>query len=279
VGTTLQNLRRETEGKTSLIGFIGAPWTLAAYSVEGGQSKLCAKMKRLLLEQPAAANALLLHLSDALFTYAEYQIQSGAEIIQIFDSWAHHLSEAQFEALAKPHVASIVRKLADKYPQVPVVYFANGGSVFIDKQLDMGSTIASATSLALQVDWRTSMRTARQRVGPNVVLQGNVDPMVLLYGPEKNIRAAVRECIDQGSVFDDNSSSSSSIDSRSSSSGNSSGSSSGSSVRMRRGHVLNLGHGVEKDTPEAAVGAFVDEARSYCAAPRELEVRTQPQQR
>lgn len=94
-------MRKETEGKTTLIGFIGAPWTLAAYSVEGGHSKLCKRIKTMCFEQPELAHVLLDKYTDALCQYASYQIQSGAQVMQIFESWSHHLSEEQFLAYAK----------------------------------------------------------------------------------------------------------------------------------------------------------------------------------
>jgi uroporphyrinogen decarboxylase len=209
-------LRKETEGKTSLIGFIGAPWTLAAYSVEGGHSKLCAKMKKMCLENPALAHVMLEKYADSLCVYASHQIDSGAQILQIFESWSHHMGEELWEAFAKPYVVKVATYLKDKHPEVPVVYFANGGSAYLHAQTDLPVD-------GLSLDWKISMKHAR-KTAPNTVLAGNVDPMVL-YGTEENIRGAANHCISQGC------------------------------------DVLNLGHGVEKDTPEEAVRVFVDEAR------------------
>eukprot|EP01038_Epipyxis_sp_PR26KG_P009966 gene9966-13404_t len=219
LGTILKSLRQETEGKTSLIGFVGAPWTLAAYSVEGGHSKLCAKFKKMCLEDPQSAHLLLSKYADSLCLYASFQIESGAQILQIFESWAHHMSEEQFVEFAKPYAEQIAKYLKAKHPTVPVVYFANGGSVYLHRQLDM-------TLDGISIDWKISMEQARKVAGPNKVLAGNVDPMVL-YGSEANIRNAVKKCIQQANGK----------------------------------HVLNLGHGVEKDTSEDAVYAFVDAAR------------------
>ena len=219
LGKILSSLRKETEGKTSLIGFIGAPWTLAAYSVEGGHSKLCQNFKRMCLEQPALAHEFLSKYADSLCLYASHQIDSGAQVLQIFESWAHHLSEEQWITFAKPYAARISSYLKQKHPEVPVVYFANGGSVYLQQQLDLPVD-------GLSIDWKISMQSARRVAGPNKVLAGNVDPMVL-YGSEGDIRAAVKECIRQGGSR----------------------------------HVLNLGHGVEKDTDEEKVAIFVDEAR------------------
>lgn len=180
--------------------------------------------------------------------FDNFQIECGAQVLQVFESWAHHLSEDQFLTFAKvksfcsvhkphleqnvhihpkyslqPHATRLSRYLKAKHPDVPVVYFANGGSGFLDQQLDMGVD-------GLSVDWRISMARARALAGPDTVLAGNVDPMVL-YGGEAGIRAAVETCI----------------------------------LQAGRGakHVLNLGHGIEKDTPEDAVHTFVEAARHF----------------
>lgn len=221
LGPILRNLRKETEGKTSLIGFIGAPWTLAAYSVEGGHSKLCAKMKMMMNDSPEIVHALLDKYTDSLCLYASYQIQSGAQILQVFESWAHHLTEEQFLKFAKPQADKISAYLKQRHPEVPTVYFANGGSCYLHAQTDMKYD-------ALSIDWRISMTTAKRIAGSSgKVLAGNVDPMVL-YSSEEVIRKAVETCIREANGK----------------------------------HVLNLGHGVEKDTPESSVAALVNAAKS-----------------
>jgi uroporphyrinogen decarboxylase len=221
LGPILRSLRKETEGKTSLIGFIGAPWTLAAYSVEGGHSKLCSKMKKMMNDSPEIVHDLLSKYTDSLCLYASFQIESGAQILQVFESWAHHLTEEQFLVFAKPQADKVAAYLKSKHPGVPVVYFANGGSCYLHAQTDMKYD-------GLSIDWRISMATARRIAGNSgKVLAGNVDPMVL-YSSEAVIRKAVETCIREANGM----------------------------------HVLNLGHGVEKDTPESAVAAFVNAAKS-----------------
>lgn len=221
LGPTLRSLSQETKGKTSLIGFIGAPWTLAAYSVEGGHSKLCAKMKTLCLEEPALAHKLLSKYTEALCLYASHQISCGVQVFQVFESWAHHMGEELFAAFAKPYADQIARYLKVRHPDVPLVYFANGGSGYLHAQLDMAYD-------ALSIDWQISMATARRVAGPGKVLAGNVDPMVL-YGSRPTIEAAVATCLEQA----------------------------------RGKHVLNLGHGVEKDTTEEAVEILVNAVKSH----------------
>ena len=215
----LSGLRRETEGKTTLIGFIGAPFTLAAYSIEGGHSKLCKKTKIMAQEDSVLMHRLLDKYTDALCLYASYQVESGAQVIKIFESWAHHLTEDLFVAFAKPYANKIAKYLKTKHPTVPVVYFANGGSGYLHRQVDMDVD-------CLSIDWQISMGHARSVV-KDKVLAGNVDPCVL-YGSEKSIAKAVELVVQQA----------------------------------QGRHVLNLGHGVEKDTPESSVAAFVNAAKN-----------------
>lgn len=99
-----------------MVGFVGAPWTLAAYSVEGGHSKLCKRFKTMCIEQPHLAQKLLDKYTDALCTYASYQVDCGAQVIQVFESWAHHLSQAQFELFAKVSCTPPPRRSASLSP-------------------------------------------------------------------------------------------------------------------------------------------------------------------
>lgn len=133
------------------------------------------------------------------------------------------ISLTLFVLYVQPYVNRIVTSFKANYPSVPIVYFANGGSSFLHQQADIPVD-------ALSVDWHISMARARAIVGPNKVLQGNVDPMVL-YGSEERIRTAVRQCVSEGRTA------------------------------SGRGLIVNLGHGVEKDTPEEAVAVFIDEAK------------------
>ena len=130
--------------------------------------------------------------TDMLCTYASYQIESGAQVLQIFESWAHHMSEDLFVAFAKPAANRLATYLKDKHPDVPVVYFANGGSVYLNAQTDM-----NVDSLA--IDWKISMPHAREIVGNDFVLTGNVDP-IILYGSEDKIRNAAKQCIQQAII-------------------------------------------------------------------------------
>ncbi|KAJ1630275.1 Uroporphyrinogen decarboxylase [Pavlovales sp. CCMP2436] len=226
LGEILSSLRKETEGKTTLIGFVGAPWTLAAYSIEGGATKNCEIAKRMMHESPETLDALLDSLTDSIVEYASYQIRSGAQMMQLFDSWGQHLSPQQFLRFAKPFAERVTVELKARHPETPIIYFAHGSSGYLELQKDMSADM-------LSLDWRCDMKTARQTLGHGVKVAGNVDPLILFAG-EADIRAAVRECIDDAG---------------------------------RQGHVLNLGHGILQGTPEENVAVFVDEAKRYVRVP------------
>ena len=227
VGETLRNLRAETEGKTSLVGFVGAPWTLCAYATEGGASRHALKIKELMHSEPALAHAALDAMADCVAQYACHQIEEGAQLVQVFESWAHHLSPRDFAKFSKPYALRVAAAVREKHPGVPVLFFANGGSSYLDLQRDMAG---DAAYHALSLDWAVDMADARAQLGPQVPVQGNVDPSLLLASHDV-IDDAVKRCID------------------------------GAGGPGK--HILNLGHGVLQPTPEANVAKFVDAARVH----------------
>jgi uroporphyrinogen decarboxylase len=214
---------------TALIGFVGAPFTLASYTIEGKSSKHCETTNQLLLQDATGSNlcmsVFLDRLSNLIADYACYQIESGAEVIQIFESWAHQLSPQQFADYAKPAAIKVIQAIKAKHPTVPVIYFANGGSSYLELQRDMGCDM-------IAVDWGVDMAQARAILGPNVPVSGNVDPSILKFGTKEQIEQAVRDCIDKAG---------------------------GPGNR----HLLNLGHGVMQGTPECNVKYLVDECKRY----------------
>ena len=224
---TLGTLAKEAElANTSLIGFVGAPLTLAAYTIEGKSSKDCLATKKMMMADPndGAMSLFLDQLAIMIGNYACHQIECGAQVIQVFESWAHQLSPMQFESFAKPAAQKAIRIIKEKYPTVPVIYFANGGSSYLELQRDMGCDM-------IAVDWSIDMATARQILGPDIPISGNIDPTIL-FGTKEQIEQAVRDCIDKAGGP-----------------GNK--------------HLLNLGHGVMQGTPEEAVGWLVDECKRY----------------
>ena len=224
---TLGTLAKEAESaNTSLIGFVGAPFTLAAYTIEGKSSKDCLATKKMMMADgiDGAMTRFLDQLASMIGNYACHQIDCGAQVIQVFESWAHQLSPAQFEQFAKPAAQKAIRIIKEKYPTVPVIYFANGGSSYLELQKDMGCDM-------IAVDWSIDMAQARKILGPDIPISGNIDPTIL-FGTKEQIEQAVRDCIDKAGGP-----------------GNK--------------HLLNLGHGVMQGTPEEAVGWLVDECKRY----------------
>jgi uroporphyrinogen decarboxylase len=187
VRPVLQALRAEVGAASTVLGFIGTPWTLAAYSVEGGAEKSCTRTKAMMTHAPLVLHALLAHLADALVVYACHQIDAGAQVVQLFDSWAHHLSPDQFREFSLPYAERVLAGVRARHPHVPLIFHANGSA---GKERAM----SACTADVLGLDWGTDMRDARALLGPTAVLQGNVDPQ-LLFGPEEVIRAAVRDCV------------------------------------------------------------------------------------
>ncbi|WIA13392.1 hypothetical protein OEZ85_006972 [Tetradesmus obliquus] len=183
----LSSLRKEVDGQATLLGFVGTPWTLAAYAMEGKADRDCKQTKMIMFNNPALLHALLEHLTTALITYVGYQIEAGAQVVQLFDSWAHHLSPEQFAEFSLPYANRITEAVRAKYPHVPIIFHANGGTGKLD-------VVAGSNADVIGLDWSTSMRVCRQTLGPQHKVQGNVDPMVL-FGTQEVIEAEVKRVL------------------------------------------------------------------------------------
>ncbi len=176
--------RRELEGRVPLIGFAGAPWTLASYMIEGGGSKGFNIAKRFLVDQPERAHALLGRLAKAVGAFLTAQVAAGAQVVQLFDSWAAALGPEDFRTFALPYLTEAVRQA--KSTGVPVIAFAPGAGWALEE-------IARSTGAdVIGVDWQTEASSAKQRLAPlPVALQGNFDPC-WLYAPPAVIRERTR---------------------------------------------------------------------------------------
>ena len=190
VSEILSTLRQEVNGEATVIGFVGTPWTLAAYSVEGGAERHCKTTKKMMFNDPAVLHALLDHISDALVEYCSYQIQSGAQVMQLFDSWAHHLTPEQFQAFSLDYAEKVIRELKKRHPDTPVLFYVNG----CGGKLGM---LKSCTADVVAVDWGVTIKETREALGEQRTIQGNVDPMVL-FGTEDEIVSAVDRCVAEG---------------------------------------------------------------------------------
>lgn len=171
-----------------LIGFAGAPLTLAAYLVEGRGSKNFDGLRAFLYAQPEAAHALLDKLAHAMARYLRMQVRCGAQAIQLFDSWAGLLDEHDYRRFALPAVQTVMRGLKDL--DVPRIYFAQNAAALL-------GAVREVEAEALGVDWRLPLDAVRRAVGERFVLQGNLDPARLMASPEA-VRAATRGVLAAG---------------------------------------------------------------------------------
>ncbi|QOF69154.1 uroporphyrinogen decarboxylase [Aminobacter sp. SR38] len=172
---TVRRLRRELPEKTTLIGFCGAPWTVATYMIAGHGTPDQAPARLFAYREPAAMAQLLQVLADHSAAYLIRQIEAGADVVQIFDSWSGVLDEATFEAYCVKPVAEIVRKVRAVYPDVPIIGFPKGAGV----QLDSYRQRTGVTGLGL--DWTVPLSQA-QRLQAGGAVQGNLDPLRLVVG-------------------------------------------------------------------------------------------------
>jgi uroporphyrinogen decarboxylase len=215
--------RRELDGKVPLIGFSGSPWTLATYMVEGGSSRTFGRTKKLLYQEPELAHELLGKLASTVTDYLNAQIESGAQAVQIFDTWGGALSARAYQEFSLRYMAQIVSglKRENEGRKVPVILFSKGCNTQLEALADTGCD-------ALGVDWTISMDEARARVGDRVALQGNLDPAILL-ADKKVIRREVNETLN--------------------------------SFGQGNGHVFNLGHGITPEVDPENLAALVSAVR------------------
>lgn len=163
-------IRRELGGKVPLIGFAGAPFTLASYLIEGGKSAHFAKTKRMMYAEPEAWNALMAKLAEVVRRYLRAQIEAGAQVVQLFDSWVGQLSPEDYREYVLPHVKHI---LADVMTAgAPVIHFGTGTHSLLELQREAGGHV-------IGLDWRTPLAEGWARVGHDRAVQGNMDPTVL----------------------------------------------------------------------------------------------------
>lgn len=178
-------IRRELAGRVPLIGFAGSPWTLATYMIEGGASREFAWCKGMMFAEPALLHQLLDIVARSVLLYLNAQVAAGAQALMIFDTWGGILSPRAYREFSLHYMAQIVAGLQRKQEgyTVPVVLFTKGGGAWLEAMAATGCD-------ALGLDWTVDLSAARQRVGRQVALQGNLDPCVL-YAPATRIRQEV----------------------------------------------------------------------------------------
>jgi len=186
VGEILQALRQEVGNQSTVLGFVGAPWTLAAYAIEGKSSKDYAVIKSMAFSEPAILHQFLGKLADAIAAYVRYQINAGAQVVQMFDSWAGQLSPQDYETFALPYQQQVVRQVKATHPDTPMILYISGSAGILERMPQSGVDIVS-------LDWTVDMAEARQRLG-QVKVQGNMDPGVL-FGSQDFIRTRILDII------------------------------------------------------------------------------------
>jgi uroporphyrinogen decarboxylase len=183
--STIKMLKKEL--KVPLIGFAGAPFTLASYLVEGGKSAHFQKTKRLMYGEPETWKTLMGKLAEVVRVYLHAQIDAGADAIQLFDSWIGQLSVDDYVDYVQPHVAHILKDIEKR--GVPVIHFGTGTYHLIEAQRDAGGTV-------IGLDWRTPLADGWKRVGHDHAVQGNMDPTVL-FAPREIAEKHAKRVLDQ----------------------------------------------------------------------------------
>jgi uroporphyrinogen decarboxylase len=187
IKTILQALRSEVGDKSTVLGFVGAPWTLAAYAVEGKGSKTYSIIKNMAFSDPTILHQLLAKLADAIAIYARYQIDCGAQVVQMFDSWAGQLSPQDYDTFALPYQQRVFQQVKQTHPDTPLILLVSGSAGVLERMAQSGADIVS-------VDWAVDMADARARLGKQVKVQGNLDPGVL-FGSKEFIRDRILDTV------------------------------------------------------------------------------------
>ena len=212
--------KRALAGSVPLIGFCGSPWTLSAYTVEGGSMPGFPRVMKLLREDPILLHHLLDVLAQSVCAHLNGQIEAGADAVMIFDTWGGLLSTENYEEFSLYYVKQVIAGLSrgKALHPVPVILFTKGGKNWLPQMAASGCDV-------LGLDWEVSLYEAREKVGAKVALQGNLDPAVLLQSPAE-IRQAIELVL--------------------------------KSYGGGAGHIFNLGHGITPEVNPEQVGLLVD---------------------
>lgn len=214
--------RHRLNGRVPLLGFAGAPWTLFAYMIEGKGSKTQSKAKKWLYQHPKESHRLLNILTQVIVEFLFLQVKAGAQMLQVFESSAGFLGPREFETFSLPYLKEIATQVKEKLKKanlqvVPMTVFAKDAHYALE-------WLSNSDYDVISIDWTIDPKIARQRVGPNITLQGNLDPCAL-YSDSSTIESTVRDMI--------------------------------SSFRSHR-YIANLGHGIYPDMDPESVKVFID---------------------
>jgi uroporphyrinogen decarboxylase len=215
VNEAIRQTRRALKPDLPLIGFSGAPFTLASYLTEGGSSKNYVHTKRLMYNDRGAWHAMMSLIAASLVKYLNAQIDAGAQAVQLFDSWVGCLSPDDYREFVLPYTCAVIQGVK---PGVPVIHFGTGTAALLELMREAGGDV-------IGLDWRVRLDQGWQRVGHDVAVMGNLDP-VALFADREVLRAQAKRVLHQADG--------------------------------RAGHIFNLGHGILPETPVENVIALVD---------------------
>ncbi len=205
-------------GKVPLIGFSGSPWTLATYMLEGGSSKQFNAIKKFRYQEENALKLLLAKLTQAVSLYLEAQIQAGADVLMLFDTWGGLLSPDDYSNFSLASMTEIIQFIKCRYEAIPILLFTKNGGQWLEKIVTSGAD-------GIGLDWTTDIKEARKRIQNRAAIQGNLDPAVLYASPSRIVEE-VKKILQ--------------------------------AVGSNNGHIFNLGHGISPDVPPEHVKVLVD---------------------
>lgn len=231
VAQILKTLRQELSSSTDtgLIGFSGAPWTLASYMIEGGTSRNFMFLKQWMYNQPDALHRLLGMLTTVVQQYLAMQIEAGAQMVQLFDTWGGLLDEEGYKTFIRPYEQQIIEYVQSNYPDTPITLYVGGGSHLLEASAETRPTVMS-------VDWRLPLDEVRRRIAsiaPDTALQGNLDP-VAMTADATVLEGLVKATLAAGG---------------------------------KTGYIFNVGHGLIPQTPRENVQHVVDWVKASSAKP------------
>jgi len=223
VGEIIKGVNKELNRELPVIGFAGAPFTLLAYMIEGRGSKDWKLTKKFMFDNPETFKRLSDILADTLIDYLSFQIESGADAVQIFDSWGGILSPEDYKEFSLPFIAKIIKTLKNKYPNVPIIHFTKGVAGILEYKITSGADVYG-------IDWMIDIEKVKDISKGKFAVQGNLDPTVL-YANKEVIKQKAIEILNKWG--------------------------------KDTGHIFNLGHGLMPDMDQAKVKYLVDVVKEY----------------
>ena len=229
VGDAISETKAQLAPHQTMIGFAGAPFTVASYMIEGSGSKTYSEVKKMIYQEPETFASLLDMLADVTSEYLSMQVRAGAEVLMLFDSWAGNLSSSDYSKYVLPSLIKLVKDTAKN--EVPIIYYSGQGSTNL-------SQLSELPVQVLAIDWRVSLGEAASLVGSHNTVnafQGNLDPLILSWADEGLVREKVREVLAEAKKA------------------------------QPKGHIFNVGHGVLPTTSPDAINWAIDEIRKHQA--------------